>query len=200
MPQNHFVVATRGPSSELYVWDVSKHSSFPDEKSVFSPQGVCVGHEKEGYAMAWSPLNEGMLLSGSEDTTVKLWDVKAAYQSGAASSGNQMKAKYTFIAHTATVEDVAWHGKDANMAGSVGDDKLMCLWDIRDATKAMHNIENAHESDINCIAFNPVDEFILATGCAGKFCSRHVRDPSNIAFTDANNERRYRCFHSCLGC
>lgn len=29
MPQNHFVVATRGPASEVYVWDLSQHASFP---------------------------------------------------------------------------------------------------------------------------------------------------------------------------
>ena len=118
--------------------------------------------------MAWSPLQEGMLLSGSEDTTVKLWDVKAAY-TGKGEPGTQIKAVQTFTAHSDTVEDVAWHAKDANMAGSVGDDKHLCLWDVRESSKAVQNIANAHESDINCIAFNPVNEFVLATGCAGTY-------------------------------
>jgi histone-binding protein RBBP4 len=166
MPQNHFIVATRGPSPELYIWDVSKHPSLPDDKSTFCPQGVCLGHDKEGYAVAWSPFQSGKLLSGSEDATVKLWDVAAAYAPGS-SPGTQIKAAATFVAHTATVEDVAWHAMDANMAGSVGDDKRICLWDVREPSKAVQNIENAHESDINCIAFNPKQEFVLATGSAG---------------------------------
>lgn len=118
--------------------------------------------------MAWSPFQSGKLLSGSEDATVKLWDVEAAYAAGS-SPGTQIKAVSTFVAHTDIVEDVAWHGKDAIMAGSVGDDKRICLWDIREAGKPVKNIENAHESDINCLAFNPKQEYVLATGSAGTF-------------------------------
>jgi histone-binding protein RBBP4 len=170
MPQNHFIVATRGPNPELYIWDVSKHPSFPDEKNkISSPQGVCIGHEKEGYAMAWSPHTAGMLCSGSEDTTVKLWDVSAAYRAGS-TPGTQITTPTTFRCHTATVEDVAWHCKDSSMIGSVGDDQRICIWDTRQPDKPIHNVVNAHESDINCIAFNPQLEYIVATGCAGTSC------------------------------
>lgn len=167
MPQNPFIVATRGPNPELYIWDVSKHPSFPDEKNkVSSPQGVCIGHEKEGYAMAWSPHTAGMLCSGSEDTTVKLWDVSESYRAGS-TPGTQITTPTTFCGHTATVEDVAWHGKDCHMIGSVGDDKRICIWDTRQPDKPIQNVVDAHDSDINCIAFNPQSEYILATGCAG---------------------------------
>ena len=170
MPQNNFIVATRGPNPELYIWDVSKHPSFPDEKNkISSPQGVCIGHEKEGYAMAWSPHTAGLLCSGSEDTTVKLWDVSAAYRAGS-TPGTQITTTNTFSCHTATVEDVAWHCKDSNMIGSVGDDQRICIWDTRQPDKPIHNVVNAHESDINCIAFNPQLENIVATGCAGTSC------------------------------
>jgi histone-binding protein RBBP4 len=49
MPQNHFIVATRGPNPEIYIFDRSKHPSMPADNSPFSPQGVCLGHKKEGY-------------------------------------------------------------------------------------------------------------------------------------------------------
>jgi histone-binding protein RBBP4 len=168
MPQNHFIVATRGPNPELYIWDVSKHPSFPTGKTTPSPQGVCIGHEQEGYAMAWSPHTAGILCSGSEDTTVKLWDVSASYQSGA-TPGTQITTQKTFSCHTAMVEDVAWHCKDTNMIGSVGDDQRICIWDTRTPEKPTHNVSDAHKSDINCIAFNPQMEYIFATGCAGMF-------------------------------
>jgi histone-binding protein RBBP4 len=182
MPQNHFIVATRGPNPELYIWDLSKHPSFPDEKNkVASPQGVCIGHEKEGYAMAWSPHTAGMLCSGSEDTTVKLWDVSAAYRAGS-TPGTQITTPTTFRCHTATVEDVAWHCKDSNMIGSVGDDQRICIWDTRQPDQPIHNIVNAHESDINCIAFNPQLEYIMATGCAGtSYFPRFQTNDSNTS-------------------
>ena len=177
MPQNHFIVATRGDSPELYIWDLTKHTSFPDENSPFCPQGVLLGHAEEGYAMAWSPHEEGRLLTGSGDATVKLWDAKAAYAKGA-TSGTQIKPLQTFQAHTATVEDVAWHAKDPHMAGSVGDDQRLCLWDVRDPTKTVKTVEKAHDNDINCLAFNPRSEHILATGSAD--ASIHLWDLRNL--------------------
>lgn len=169
MPQNHFVVATRGPNPEVYIFNLSKHPSMPSDASAFSPQGVCMGHEKEGYGMVWSKHTEGHLLTGSEDTTVKLWDVSQAAASKA-TPGTQIKPLCSFAAHTDTVEDVDWHHKDANLVASVGDDKILNLWDVRktDNSKPIHNVVNAHESDINCVAFNPVNEFVLATGSADK--------------------------------
>jgi len=166
MPQNHFIVATRGPDPELYVFDLSKHSSFPEDDSECAPQCVCVGHEKEGYGLAWSPHQEGLLASSSEDNTVNIWDVSPILNASATSS-NQVKPKSTFVGHTDVVEDVAWHNHDANLIGSVGDDKCVMLWDIRQP-KPQHLLKDAHEGDINCIAFNPVNEFLFATGSADK--------------------------------
>ena len=121
MPQNHFVVASRGPAPEVYIWDLSKHPSVPAEDAPFAPQGVCVGHTSEGYSMSWSPHTAGHLATGSDDRTVKVWNVDAALQAKAA-PGTQIQATTTLVGHTAAVEDVAWHPKDAHLIGSCGDD------------------------------------------------------------------------------
>jgi WD40 repeat protein len=168
MPQNHFMVATRGPSPEVFVFDRSKLPSKPEPGSVFSPQIVCCGHTKEGYGLAWSKLKEGYLLSGSEDSTMCLWDVQAANISSG--HGNQVQPLSVFKGHTATVEDIDWHAKDSNLIASVSDDRSVRLWDIRNgATKGHdHIIENAHSGDINGISFNPVMEMTFATASADK--------------------------------
>jgi len=177
MPQNASVIATRGPTAELFVWDLTRHPAFPSNEknaSPFAPQGICKGHTKEGYAMDWSSRQEGMLLSGADDATVRLWDVRAAYSKGS-QSGTEILATKTFRAHTDTVEDVAWHNRDFNLIGSVGDDQRLCLWDVRDDSKTVQTVEKAHQSDINCLAFNPIQEFILATGSAGAYSSNRSR-------------------------
>ena len=172
MPQNHFFVATRGPSPEVYVFDLSKHPSFPppaEENSTkngggkINAQMKCVGHTMEGYAMAWSPLKEGLLLSGSEDCTVCLWDI----QNSTSDAGGRVPAQSIFKGHTDVVEDVDWHSKDPNIMVSVGDDATIRLWDLRQGASTAV-VSKAHDSDINCVSWNPKNEFILATGSADK--------------------------------
>ena len=169
MPQNHFIIASRGPNPEVFIWDLSKHSSFPDEGSTPTPQGVCVGHEGEGYGMCWSQHKEGSLITGSEDKKVCLWDVNALI-GGKAGNGAQANPISTFCGHTDIVEDVDWHHRDVNLIGSVGDDKSIRIWDVRkeNPSQSTHCINKAHEGDINSIAFNPVNEFLLATGSSDK--------------------------------
>lgn len=170
MPQNHFVVASRGPSPEVYIWDLSRHPSFPDENSPFAPQGVCVGHTREGYGLQWSTHDEGRLVSGSEDATVCLFDVNTVVKKAGGESGAQIPAVSTFAGHTDVVEDVDWHRRDPNLVGSVGDDRCVMVWDAREKnpSKPVHCVKDAHRGDINSISFNPVNEFLAATGSADK--------------------------------
>lgn len=78
MPQNPFVVATKGPSADVYVFDITKHPSAPGPNDSFRPEHVCKGHAREGYGLAWSPAAPGQLLSGSDDARVCLWDMTQA--------------------------------------------------------------------------------------------------------------------------
>ena len=61
------------------------------------------------------------------------------------------------------------HGKHEHIFGSVGDDKKMILWDTRAApADAATNTVDAHDAEVNCLAFNPFNEHLLATGSADK--------------------------------
>jgi histone-binding protein RBBP4 len=167
MPSNHFVVATRGPSEEVYIWDLSKHESFSTEATP-APQLVLRGHTGEGYGLAWCGVpgeeNEGRLATCADDKTVMIWDVKKALAEG--KNGMEVNPTVTLRYHSDVVEDVDWHAKDANMVGSCGDDRRVCLWDVRKGSndKPVHVVEKAHGGDINCIEFHPTNEFMLATG------------------------------------
>jgi len=164
----------------VYIFDLSKHPSEPKQDAPFAPQGVCIGHEKEGYSMVWSAHQEGYLVTGSEDQTVKLWDIRPSV-APKATPGTQIKPLAEFKGHTDTVEDVDWHPKDAHMIGSVGDDRNIFLWDTRKPEKEVHVVRDGHDDDINCIAFNPRNEFLFATGSADK----------TIGVWDVRNLKRY---------
>jgi len=154
MPQNSFVVATKSPSNEVYIFDISKHPSVPKDNSFFSPQHRLTGHTKEGYGLSWSPHEEGTLCSGSEDGIVCTWDIN--------NQAMTIDAKQKLKGHGGSIEDVCWHQKDRYMIGSVGDTSML-LWDTRKPSPAHSNL-SAHDADINSISFNPHNPHLLATG------------------------------------
>ena len=151
------MIATKSPSNTVFVFDYSKHCSFPTDVSKSKPQHRCLGHTSEGYGLSWSPLQEGKLLSGSDDNLLCLWDLREA--------GLEVNPLSIRHGHTDVVEDVDWHKSYAHLFGSVGDDCRLLLWDSRESSDTpTHKVENAHADDINCISFNPYSEFLLATG------------------------------------
>jgi histone-binding protein RBBP4 len=164
MPQNSFVIATKSPSADVLVFDVSKHPSEPKENSGCTPQFRCTGHESEGYGLAWSPLKDWHLLSGSDDHLICLWDLGEAASAGKKGE-NTVPATSIRCGHTDVVEDVAWHCHNQELFGSVGDDKQLLIWDLRQPNdKTSSAVKDAHKEDINCISFSKYDPFILATG------------------------------------
>ena len=46
--------------------------------------------------------------------------------------------------------------------------QMVLIWDKRDAAKPTNKVENAHDAEINCLTFNPNNEFLLGTGGADK--------------------------------
>jgi len=164
MPQNQCIIATKTPSSDVLIFDYTKHPSKPDPSGECNPELRLKGHSKEGYGLSWNPNVNGHLLSASDDHTICLWNIN----SNTASARN-LDAMMIFSGHTAVVEDVAWHLLHDSMFGSVGDDKKLMLWDTRsnNPNKPSQMIE-AHAAEVNCLSFNPYSEYILATGSADK--------------------------------
>merc|ERR1739838_111787 len=77
MPQNPCVIATKTPSSDVLVFDYTKHPSKPDPSGECHPDLRLRGHQKEGYGLSWNPNLNGYLLSASDDHTICLWDINA---------------------------------------------------------------------------------------------------------------------------
>mmetsp|Transcript_30420 Transcript_30420/g.72175 ORF Transcript_30420/g.72175 Transcript_30420/m.72175 type:complete len:425 (+) Transcript_30420:58-1332(+) len=165
MPQNPYLIATKSSASEVYVFDWSKHPSKPAADGRFEPDLILKGHQKEGYGLAWNPHEEGHLISGSDDSLICAWDITQSTK-----TSNVLNPTATYTGHTNVVEDVAWHLHNPSLFGSVGDDCKLMIWDTRDSRydKAKHCVDGAHTKEINCIAFNPFSEYILATGSADK--------------------------------
>merc|ERR1712080_735764 len=126
MPQNPCVIATKTPSSDVLVFDYTKHPSKPDPSGKANPDLRLRGHQKEGYGLSWNPNLNGYLLSASDDHTICLWDINATPK-----ENKVIDAKTIFTGHTAVVEDVAWHLLHESLFGSVADDQKLMIWDTR---------------------------------------------------------------------
>ncbi|XP_068645600.1 histone-binding protein MSI1-like [Aristolochia californica] len=160
MPQNPAVIATKTRCSDVYVFDCSKQPKQPEGGiCICNPDLKLKGHEREGYGLSWSPLKEGYLLSGSDDSKICLWDVHAP------SKNKIMGAKEVYEVHEDVVEDVAWHLSNENLFGSVSDDRKLMIWDLRSYEgKRPQQAVIAHEKNVNSLSFNPFNEWALATG------------------------------------
>ena len=169
MPQNPNLIATKTNFNEVHIFDKTKHPNKPSKLSdnkVANPQIVCIGHEKDGYGLDWNPHKEGLLLSGSDDGLICLWDINKA------KVNQNLSPTHIFTGHNENVEDVGWHAHHHYMFASCGDDKTVQIWDIRnnDLSKAVHTI-NAHKAEVNCVSFNPYNENLLISGSADNTCA-----------------------------
>ena len=163
-PHNKFLIATKTVEGDVLVFDTIKHPPQPVETSVIDYQLSLRGHTKEGYGLEWSPNKLGYVASAADDGTICVWDTNATPE-----EAKQLDALHQLDAHSAVVEDVAWHAQHGEIFASVADNKQMMLWDLRElgaAKKPRQTVSNAHQSEINTVDFNPRNDFLLATGGA----------------------------------
>lgn len=161
-PQNPNIIATMAINGRVLIFDKSKHSSLPN--GIVNPQAELKGHTKEGYGLCWNPHEKGQLATGSEDTTVRLWDLK-----GVTATQKNVKAFRVYTHHTAIVNDVQYHPIHRSLIGTVSDDLTLQILDQRQAeTNKSAATGQGHTEAVNAIAFNPFSDYLIATGSTDK--------------------------------
>ncbi|KAL0568163.1 Histone acetyltransferase type B subunit 2 [Marasmius crinis-equi] len=173
MPQGPDLIATKAVSGEVFVFDRTKHPDDPEKDGVCRPDIWLVGQNREGYGLAWNPNKAGHILGASEDMTVCHWDVNS-YTKGKTS----IEPLAVYKGHTAVVGDVDWHATKENVFASVGDDRMLMIWDTRTANEPTTKIQ-AHDREVLSVAFSPASEHLLVTGSGDKTAILHdIRQPT----------------------
>ncbi|KAK1422511.1 hypothetical protein QVD17_25686 [Tagetes erecta] len=189
LPQNSKIVATHTDSPDVLIWDVeaqpNRHATLGATES--HPDLILTGHQENAeFALAMSQ-SEPFVLSGGKDKSVVLWSIQdhistLATDTGAGSNdgkspksgGNddkptespKIQARGIYQGHQDTVEDVQFCPSSAQEFCSVGDDSCLILWDARTGTSPVVKVEKAHNADLHCVDWNPIDDHFILTGSA----------------------------------
>ncbi|KAJ7544891.1 hypothetical protein O6H91_09G097800 [Diphasiastrum complanatum] len=164
MQQQPQIVATWADTG--YVWDVGVHirslSSGSAETSTGlssivrqAPLQIFTGHKEEGFALDWSPLVPGRLVTGDCKSFIYLWEP---------SEGGRWNVENTpFSGHKSSVEDLQWSPTEASVFASCSIDGTIAIWDVRSRTQAAISVK-AHDADVNVISWNRLASCMIASG------------------------------------
>ncbi|KAF0698717.1 Aste57867_10671 [Aphanomyces stellatus] len=160
MPQSSNIVATWADTKRVHIYDIAKQLQSLDGKtpvgmtSQQQPVFTFTGHADEGFAMDWSPVTAGSLLTGDCSKYIYHW-VNA--------NGSWVVDKVPFTGHTASVEDIQWSPTEASVFASCSADKTVRIWDARTKGRSMLDVV-AHDQDVNVITWNRNVTHLMASG------------------------------------
>lgn len=166
MPQNGALEAVWGEDGQVVVHNVAPVLRSLDEKKnegeartlEWKPVASYDGHTQEGFALAWSPLEEGRLLSGDSSGAVHVWEPETV-------QGRRTWAVDTtpFRGHTGSVEDVVWSPAESRVFASCSTDGTVRLWDSRGKKTPVLSMQ-AHADEVNVLSWNSHVTHLLASG------------------------------------
>jgi ribosome assembly protein RRB1 len=136
-------------NSKVYLWDISAHvkalDTPPSTKLPTAPIHTLTGHKKEGFAVCWSPLVTGSLLTGSCDSTIFLTELH--------NNSSFEQRTSPFVGHKDSVEDLQWSSTEPTVFASCSVDKTIKIWDHRAGTSPAISFVAA-DTDVNVISWN----------------------------------------------
>ncbi|PON50454.1 WD repeat containing protein [Parasponia andersonii] len=181
MTQIPHICASWADTGHMQIWDVSSHLNALAESESDLNQGAAsvfnqaplfkFGHKDEGFAIDWSPLVPGRLLTGDCKNYIHFWEP---------TSDASWKVDATpFIGHTASVEDLQWSPTEHDIFASCSVDGTIAIWDVRTGKKPVDSFK-AHDADVNVISWNRLASCMLASGSDdGTFSIHDLRSLKN---------------------
>lgn len=115
-------------------------------------------HFRQVHNVTFNPHRGNLLLSGSQDGTVRLWDVRDVR-----SQANAIGSKRTFSGQSGGVRDVKWSPTEGCDFAFGTDNGEIQRWDIRNLKAAKVRIP-AHSLTCNTIDWHPDGKHILSAG------------------------------------
>lgn len=143
---NYIAVGTFDPTIEI--WDLDTvDAMYPEvilgETTKRGKKAKRVNNERHVAAvmgLSWNKSHRNLLVSGSADTTVKLWDIQTA------------KCMHSYNHHTDKVQAVQWNPVESTVLLTGSYDKRVCCLDSRSPDAVS---EWKLTADVECMKWNP---------------------------------------------
>ncbi|ELR18207.1 WD domain, Gbeta repeat-containing protein [Acanthamoeba castellanii str. Neff] len=140
-------IATAATNGAVVIWNVLHRDGRTQKR-----ERVIVEHTRTVNRLSWHPGNAYNLLSGSQDGTMKLWDIR-----------DPNAKAITFDAKSTSVRDVQFNPFYSNYFGAAFDNGTVQVWDIR-KPNAFERRFTAHEGLVMTICWHPEEKSIIASG------------------------------------
>ncbi|KAI4270836.1 MAG: hypothetical protein LQ337_006432 [Flavoplaca oasis] len=147
-------IATAATSGQIVIYDINRASV---------ELGRLHEHSRQVHTLAFSPFEGAILLSGSQDSTVRMWDLRLSESEGSVSTC-QSKGKYP--GNSDGIRALQWSPTDGHQFAIGTDNGIVQRWDTRRADAPLLK-KNAHEKACYAIDWHP-DGKHLASGGADK--------------------------------
>lgn len=141
------LLATAATNGVVSVWDLSK---FGRHKQLL----VYAEHERTAHSVTFHTTDPNLLLSSSQDGTIKCFDMRTE------------KSVNTYFSNSESVRDVKFSPVVPNLFASVSENGTVQLWDLKRTDRCQQQF-TAHSGPIYTCDWHPTQHW-LATGSRDK--------------------------------
>lgn len=110
---------------------------------------MLAGHQWEVRCLDWHP-TKGLIVSGSKDHSVRLWDPRSA------------KCLTTLNSSKNQVSKTLFEPVQGNLLATCGRDQIVRIFDLRMMRDVL--LLRGHENEVTSLAWHPIHKNLLATG------------------------------------
>ncbi|KAF9977221.1 U3 small nucleolar RNA-associated protein 13, partial [Modicella reniformis] len=150
------LLASGSKDNTAKIWTLDLENEDAEER--YKCIGTCVGHTEAIGAVALTRKTDGLLLTGSQDRTIKCWDLSTG-DLDEPDQEHRFKSHYTIQAHDKDINAIAIAPNDKIFATG-SQDKLAKIWDLQQGT--LMGACKGHKRGVWSVKFSPVDQ-CLAT-------------------------------------
>jgi hypothetical protein len=118
------------------------------------------GHSRQVHRLAFSPHRPAWLLSGSQDGTVRMWDLRMASGERAVASCSSTNR---YSGNSDAVRDIRWSPSDGVVFAAATDSGAIQCWDYRNPKAPQLRIA-AHEKPCYAVDWHPDGKHLVSGG------------------------------------